>query len=124
MEIIHKTNNLRIAPRKLRLVADQVRHQDALKAMAILPLVTNKGGGIIYKSLKSALEVAKDNDLDPKTLKIQRIWCDEGRKLKRFVSKSHGQVRPIIKHSSHLSIALQGETHLKRKVKKEVEEEI
>ena len=109
MEITHRTNNLRIAPRKLRLVADQVRHNEALKALGILPLVVNRGGGLIATSLKSAIQVAEDNNLDPKTLVIQRIWVDEGRKMKRSVHKSHGQARMIMKFSSHLSIALKGE---------------
>jgi len=109
MEITHRTNNLRIAPRKLRLVADQVRHFDANKAMAVLPLVINRGGGLIATSLKSAIQVAEDNNLDPATLVIQRIWADEGRKMKRSVHKSHGQSRMIMKFSSHLSIVLKGE---------------
>ena len=109
MEITHRTNNLRIAPRKLRLVADKVRHLEALKAMAVLPLVVNKGGNLIAKSLKSAIQVAEDNNLDPATLVVQRVWVDEGRKMKRSVHKSHGQARMIMKFSSHLSLVLKGE---------------
>jgi large subunit ribosomal protein L22 len=109
MEITHRTHNLHIAPRKLRLVADQVRHMNAIKASGVLPLVINKGGHLIEKSLKSAIQVAKDNNLNPDTLTIQRIWCDEGIKLKRVIHRSRGRMAPIKKHYSHLSIVLKGE---------------
>jgi len=109
MEITHRTHNLHIAPRKLRLVADQVRYMNANQATGVLPLVINKGGHLIEKSLKSAIQVAKDNNLDLNTLVIQRIWCDEGMKLKRVISRSRGRMAPIRKHYSHLSIVLKGE---------------
>lgn len=109
MEISHRTHNLRIAPRKLRLVADKVRHNSAEQVLGMLPLVINKGAGLLYSSLKSAVQVAVDNNLDPASLTIQRIWCDQGRTLKRSVSKSHGRMTPVSKMSSHLSIVLKGE---------------
>lgn len=109
MEILHRTHNLKIAPRKLRLVADKMRHQDADKALASLPLYLQKAAGMIQKSLKAAVMAAKDQNLEPATLVIQRIWCDEGMKLKRMVMKSHGQSTRIMKHHSHLSIVLKGE---------------
>ena len=109
MEITHRTNNLRISPRKLRLVADKIRHQNAQAALDMLPLVINKGAGLLYSSLKSAVQVAEDNDLDTTQLSIQRIWCDEGSKLKRAVHRSRGRMNRIIKHNSHVSIVLKGE---------------
>lgn len=109
MEITHKTHNLRIAPRKLRLVADKIRHMKADHAMGLLPLVVNKGAQLAQKSLKSAIQVAKDNNLNPDSLIIQGIWCDEGMKLKRVIHRSRGRMAPIRKHYSHLSIVLVGE---------------
>jgi len=109
MEITHRTNNLRIAPRKLRLVADKLRHQNTDQALGMLPLVVNKGAGLLEKSLKSAVQVAKDNNLDPSTLVIQRIWCDEGPKLKRMIGHSRGRMSMIMKKFSHVSIVLKGE---------------
>lgn len=118
MEITHRTNNLRIAPRKLRLVANKVRHQKAERALELLPLVVNRGAGLIQKSLKSAIEVAKDNQLDPASLVIQRVWCDEGRSLKRSIGNSRGRVSSIMKKYSHLSIVLKGEPRVRQPKKK------
>ena len=109
MEILHRTHNIKIAPRKLRLVADSIRYMSALAALETLPLVINKASVHLEKSLKSAVQVAKDRDLDPSTLKIQQIFCDEGMKLKRMIGHSRGRMASIHKHSSHLSIVLIGE---------------
>jgi large subunit ribosomal protein L22 len=123
MEITHRTNNLRIAPRKLRLVADKIRYQNASHALQLLPLIVNKGAGMLYKSLKSAVQVAEDNDLDTTQLIIQRIWCDEGKPLKRMIGHSRGRMAQIMKQSSHVSIVLKGEPKVKAKRKTAVAEE-
>ena len=124
MEITHRTNNVRIAPRKLRLVADQMRHQNVATALGVLPLVTNRGAEILYKSLNAAIDVAKDRNLDLGSLVIQRVWCDEGRKLKRSIHHSRGRSAMIMKQSSHLSIMLKGEPKARtRKKAATVEEE-
>ncbi|MBU6389089.1 50S ribosomal protein L22 [Patescibacteria group bacterium] len=113
MIITHHTRNLRITPRKLRLVADSIRYKDAAAASQLLGLLPQKGAGLILKSLKSAIQVAKDKDLDPATLTIQRILCDEGSSFKRVISHSRGRMSRIMKKSSHLSIVLTGEAPTK-----------
>lgn len=125
MEITHRTHNLRIAPRKLRLVVDKMRYQKAEQALEVLNLIPNKGGLLVSKSLKSAIQVAKDNNLDSSTLIIQRAWCDEGTKLKRLVGASRGRMLRIMKHYTHLSLVLTGEemTRTRRKVKTTATEE-
>jgi large subunit ribosomal protein L22 len=109
MEFAHITHNVRISPRKLRLVADKIRYMSAQQALEILPLVINRGALITHKSLKSAVQVAEDRNLSLESLVVQRVWCDEGRKLKRAVSRSKGRTLPILKRSSHLTIVLKGE---------------
>jgi hypothetical protein len=86
--------------------------------MAILNLVPNKGADLIKKSLKSAVQVAKDNNLDPATLVIQRVWCDEGLAMKRLIGHSRGRMSRIMKKHSHLSLVLAGTelTRTRRKV--------
>ena len=118
MEITHRTKNLPITARKLRLVADKMRYQKAEKALELLPLLPQKGARLLRTSLASAVQVAKDNDMDSSTLVIQQIWGDEGRRLKRYIGHSRGRMAPIQKLSSHLSIVLTGEVQTKRRTKK------
>ena len=115
MEITHITRNIRVAPRKLRLVTDAIMHQNANTAMGSLGVVNKKSAPLVAKSLKSAIQVAKDNNLNPDTLVIQRIFCGEGMKLKRSVGCSRGRMARITKHYSHLSIVLVGESRVAAK---------
>jgi len=109
MELTHHTRNIRIAPRKLRLVADQVKHMPAEKALAVLPLVNRHGAVHVLKSLKAAVQVAKDQNYSTDSLVIQRIFCDGAAAMKRMQSHSHGRMTGIMKQYSHLSIVLKGE---------------
>lgn len=120
-ELKHHTRNIRIAPRKLRLVVDQVRHLPANKALDVLPLVTKRGALHVAKSLKAAIAAAKDKDLNLETLVIQRIWADEGMVMKRVISGSRGRANRIMKPHSHLTIVLKGESGAPVKVKKKAE---
>lgn len=108
-EIQHHTRNIRVAPRKLRMVVDKVRHMPAEKAIATLPLVMKRGSLHVEKALKAAIEAARDKNLNPDTLVVQRIWADEGQALKRIISRGRGRATGIMKKYSHLTIVLKGE---------------
>jgi large subunit ribosomal protein L22 len=109
-EITHHTRGIRVAPRKLRLVVDKVRHMPAGKALEILPLVPNRGALHVQKALKAAVGAASDKDLAQDSLVIQRIFADEGTAMKRVVRHSRGRAATIMKKYSHLTIVLKGET--------------
>ncbi len=108
-EITHLTRNIRIAPRKLRLVVDKIRHLPTEQALATLPLITKRGSLPIAKAVKAAIEAAKDANLDPATLVIQRAWADEGKALKRVIRLGRGRSSMIMKKYSHIGIVLKGE---------------
>jgi large subunit ribosomal protein L22 len=108
-DITHVLHNLAIAPRKVRLVADQLRYQEVDAALAVLPLVIKRAALPMKKALAAAKQQAIDNGLDASTLIVQRIWVDEGRKLKRAVPNSRGRVSVRQKVASHVHIVLRGE---------------
>jgi large subunit ribosomal protein L22 len=114
-EITHHTRSIRIAPRKLRLVVDKIRHLPAEEALTILPLITKRGSLPIAKALKAAVEAAKDAHMDPSTLVIQRAWADEGKALKRVIRFSRGRSGMIMKKYSHIGIVLKGEEKVRTK---------
>jgi large subunit ribosomal protein L22 len=109
MEVTHHTRNIRVAPRKLRLVVDKFRHLPAEQAVALVPLVLKRGSLHVEKALKAAIEAAKDKNLNPETLVVQRIFADEGAAMKRIISRSRGRATGIMKKHSHLTIVLKGE---------------
>jgi len=108
-EITHHTRSLRIAPRKLRLIVDKIRHLSTEQALATLPLVAKRGALPVEKAVKAAVEAAKDANMDPATLVIQRAWADEGKALKRMVMHGRGRSSMIMKKYSHLGLVIKGE---------------
>ncbi len=107
MEIKVQLNNLRIAPRKVRLVADLIRQKKAIDAQSLLSFTINKPARSLLKLLNSALASAKHNfQLDQRKLFISKIMVDEGPKLKRWHPMSRGRAYPIMKRTSHITLVL------------------
>jgi len=90
MEITAKLNNLRIAPRKVRLVADLVRGKSAYEANELLGFCVKRVSLPLKKLLQSCVQNSKHNfQIENDNLFIKEIKVDE-------VSKS---VRGIIEPS-------------------------
>ena len=101
--------HLRIAPRKVRLVADLIRGKKAKQAKSLLEFSPQKSASILLKLLKSAIVSAKDVfQLEEKNLYISKITVDEGPKLKRWRPRSRGRAYEIQKKTSHVTLFLDG----------------
>ncbi|PJA84728.1 MAG: 50S ribosomal protein L22, partial [Candidatus Nealsonbacteria bacterium CG_4_9_14_3_um_filter_37_13] len=84
MSVTAKLRYLRIAPRKVRLVADLIREKSVEEAQTILSFTTKKAAKVLLKLLKQAIANAKTNfQLEEKNLYISKILVDEGPKYKR-----------------------------------------
>lgn len=107
MEITAKLNNLRIAPRKVRMIVDLIRGKKTEEAEAILNFTTKGANLALLKLLKHAINNAKNNfQIEPDNLFISKIIVDEGPKLKRFRPRARGQTYQIQKKISDIKIVL------------------
>lgn len=107
MEIVSKLKYLRIAPRKVRLVANLIRGKKATEAQTILSFTIKKAAPRLLKLLNTAIADAKNNfQLDQSNLYISKITVDEGPKHKRWRARSRGIAAPIQKKTSHITIVL------------------
>jgi ribosomal protein L22 len=98
---------VRIAPRKARLIADQVRGLHIEKARALLQFSPRGAAEDIHKLLDSAAANAENNhDLIGDEMKITSITVDEGPTLKRYRPRAQGRATPIHKRTSHIAVAL------------------
>lgn len=105
--ILAKLNNLRISPRKVRLVADMIRGKKAGKAQAFLSFCVKKGALPLKKLLDSAIANAKNNfKLKEDDLFISQIKVDEGRTLKRWRARARGRACRIEKKTSNITLNL------------------
>lgn len=98
---------IRIAPRKVRLVADLIRGKEVGEALAILRLTPRAASPVLEKVLNSAVANAEHNfDMNANNLSIAKIYVDEGPTLKRFRPRAQGRASRINKRTSHITIIL------------------
>ena len=103
--------NLMISPRKLRLLADNIRKMSPVEALSRLKFTNTKAARIMIKALQNVIADAKNNfNLDENSLKFDLLKVDEGLKIKRM-DKSHGSrfARGLVqKRHSRLIIHVKG----------------
>jgi ribosomal protein L22 len=98
---------VRVAPRKARLVADQVRGMHIESARALLQFSPRSAAEDIRKLIDSAASNAENNhDLDAEEMRVSTITVDEGPTLRRFRPRAMGRATPINKRTSHIAVAL------------------
>lgn len=119
MPVIAKLKYLRIAPRKVRLVADLIRGKRIEEAQNILNFKVKKAALPLLKLLRSATANAKNNfQLDESNLYIAKILVDEGPKYKRWRARARGRAEEIQKKTSHVTVVLDEIVKKPKKVKK------
>ncbi|MDO8663394.1 MAG: 50S ribosomal protein L22 [Candidatus Wildermuthbacteria bacterium] len=108
MAITAKIKYLRIAPRKMRLVADLIRGKSAKEAKNLLHFTIKKGTQDFLKLLDSAISAAKNNlHIEESALYIKKLTVDEGPKLKRWMPRARGQATPLQLKTSHINLILE-----------------
>jgi large subunit ribosomal protein L22 len=111
MQVTARLRNLRMSPRKVRLVIDLIRGLSIDAALQQLTFNSKAASLPVMKLLKSAIANAEHNhQADISTLRIAKITADAGTTLHRFQPRAHGSAAPIRKRSSHITIILSDET--------------
>lgn len=107
MEITASLNHLRIAPRKVRLVARMLAGKNVIEAEYFLSSIQKASARPLLKLLLSAKANAKHNfQLDPDTLVIVSCLVNDGPVLKRYMPRAHGSAYIIRKRASHVKLTL------------------
>lgn len=122
MDIIAISKSVRVAPRKVRIVADQVRKMPIEDALSALTIINKRGAVVLNKTLKSAISNAKNNSkLERQVLTIKSIEITEAPFYKRFRPSTRGRVHPYKRRGSHIKIVL---TDNKSQINPKVEAQI
>lgn len=107
MEVIAVSKSVRMSPRKVRLVADAIKHLSPDKALETLMLTPQRATTVLAKTLKSAMANATNNaKLERAALTIDRIEITEAPAMKRFRPSTRGRTHPYKKRGSHIRIVL------------------
>lgn len=108
MEANAKLSHLRMAPRKVRLVADLVRGKPASKAVNELRYVPKRAAKPVRKLIESAVAnaVQKNPNLDVDNLVIKTITVDQGPIGWKIMPRAMGRAYWIAKKTSHITVVV------------------
>lgn len=100
-----KLSYVRIAPRKLRMIANLIRGQKVSSAINSLRFLNRSGSRELFKLLVSAVANAEDQgDVDVDDLVVSKVMVDQGPTLKRWRPRAHGRATRIQKKTSHVFV--------------------
>jgi large subunit ribosomal protein L22 len=107
LEAKASVSQIRIAPKKVRVVLNLVRNRDVGVAMSILENTQKAASVVVSKLIKSAVANAENNyNLNSKNLYIHEIYAGEGSILKRVQPRAKGRCYRIKKRTSRVWVVL------------------
>ena len=96
--------NVRVTPRKVRLVIDLVRGLPVKQALGILENLNKAASEPVSKVIKSAAANATNNfGMDEDALYISEIYATDGLRMKRYLPRAKGSTSGLVKRSSHIT---------------------
>lgn len=108
MEVRAVARYIRVQPRKVRIVADELRGKPAEYSAHLLRYHKSKTAAALRKVLISAMANARENHgIDPENLRIASIMVDEGPRLKRMQARAMGRGNRIVKKTSHITVVVE-----------------
>ena len=121
MEAFARLKNYPTSPRRMRLLADEIRGIEVEKALALLEHHPQHSATPLFKLLKSAInnweqkndgKSAADSNLIVKT-----IFVDGARTLKRMLPAPQGGAYRLRKRSNHVTVAVDVKTLIENNIK-------
>lgn len=99
--------DVRVTPRKARLVIDLVRGKNVNEALGILANVNKAASPIVAKVVKSAASNAINNfSMNEEDLYIAEIYANDGLRMKRFLPRAKGSASGLVKRTSHITVVV------------------
>ena len=99
--------DVRVTPRKARLVVDLVRGKNVNEALGILANVNKAASPIVAKVVKSAAANAINNfGMEEEKLYIASIYANDGLRMKRFLPRAKGSASGLVKRTSHITVVV------------------
>ena len=99
--------DIRVTPRKVRLVADLVRGLDVKDALALLKQTVRAAALPVEKAIRSAAANATNNfGMNGDALYIAEIQVGDGLKIKRYRPRAKGSASGLVKRNAHLTVVV------------------
>ena len=99
--------NVRVTPRKVRLVIDLVRGLDVKEALGILANLNKAAATPVSKLIKSAAANATNNfGMDADKLYVATIYANDGLRMKRYMPRAKGSASGLVRRCSHITVVV------------------
>jgi large subunit ribosomal protein L22 len=96
----------RISPLKARLVVDMIRGMPIDKAQVALQMSTKRAAVYVSAALEAAIANADQAEANIRKLYVSDARVDAGPTIKRWQPKDRGRAHPILKRTSHITVAV------------------
>jgi large subunit ribosomal protein L22 len=107
MEARAIARNVRMTPRKIKLICDLIRGKDAGEARAIIANTPKIACEPMEKLLNSAVANAVNNHhMDEGRLFVKEVHVGPGPIMKRVMPRAQGRAFRILKRTSHITLVL------------------
>ncbi len=113
-------------PRKTNIVAALVRDRYVADAVVILEHTPRRAAKAVLKAVESANANLLNNSkvsIDPKTIRIARIFVTSGTRMRRYKPASRGRALPYEIISSNIFVEVAGEEKVKKNTSEEKKSE-
>jgi large subunit ribosomal protein L22 len=115
MEAVAKLRNYPTSPRRMRLLADEIRGVEVEKALALLDHHPQHSATPLSKLLKSAInnweQKNEGKSAADAALVVKTIFVDGARTLKRMLPAPQGRAYRLRKRSNHVTIIVDSKTN-------------
>ena len=99
--------NVRVTPRKVRLVINLVRGLDVKEALGILANLNKAAAVPVSKLIKSAAANATNNfGMDADKLYVATIYANDGLRMKRYMPRAKGSASGLVRRCSHITVVV------------------
>ena len=99
--------NVRLTPRKARLVIDQVRGKDVKVALGLLRNINRAACEPVTKVIKSAAANAINHfGMDEDKLYVKEIYANDGLKMRRYLPRAKGSASGLVKRCCHITVVV------------------
>lgn len=126
LKFFAESKNLKISPRKIRLVVEGIKKMPMNAAIATLSVARQRASLPVKKALESAVANAVNNGrVNKENLFISEMFVNEGVSYKRYHFAARGRIRPYKKRTSHLKVVLgvRESKKVEEKISKQVKED-
>ncbi len=105
---VARREEVRIAPRKVKIVLDLIREKNAELARGILKNTSKSAAEPILKILNEAIANAENNfQMDKEKLFVAECYATPGTTMKRIQPRAQGRAFRILKRASHITVVLE-----------------